>query len=63
LTYFAVQVVILKTGNSFQSSSISFAYVATPSSKESLQLFRVVVAMFLEEGKCCRVVGEEVLLV
>jgi len=29
---------------------MSFAYVATPSSKESLQSFRVVVAIFLEEG-------------
>ena len=42
---------------------MSFAYAATPGGKESLQLFRVVVAMFSEEGKCCRVVGEEVLLV
>jgi len=29
---------------------MSFAYVATPGGKESLQLFRVVVAIFLEEG-------------
>jgi len=29
---------------------MSFAYVATPSGKESLQLFRVVVAIFSEEG-------------
>jgi len=42
---------------------MSFAYVATPSSKESLQLFGVIVAMFLEEGKCYRVIEEEVLLV
>ena len=49
--------------NSSQSSSMSFAYVATPSSKESLQSFRVIVAMFSEEGKCCRVIEEEVLLV
>ena len=33
--------------------------MATFSGKESLQLL----AMFLEEGKCYRVVGEEVLLV
>jgi len=38
--------------NSSQSLSMSFAYVATPSGKESLQLFGVIVAMFLEEGKC-----------
>jgi len=38
---------------------MSFAYVATPSGKESLQLL----AIFLEEGKCYRVIGEEVLLV
>jgi hypothetical protein len=36
--------------NSSQSLSISFAYVATPSGRESLQSFRI--AMFLEEGKC-----------
>jgi len=29
---------------------MSFAYVATPGGKESLQLFRVVVAIFSEEG-------------
>jgi len=45
--------------NLSQSLSMSFAYVATPSGKESLQS----VAIFSEEGKCCRVVGEEVLLV
>jgi len=33
--------------------------VATSSSKESLQLL----AMFLEKGKCYRVIEEEVLLV
>jgi hypothetical protein len=35
---------------------MSFAYAATPGGKESLQLFRVIVAMFSEEGKCywCR---------
>ena len=31
---------------------MSFAYVATLSGKESLQLFGMAVAMFLEEGKC-----------
>ena len=31
---------------------MSFAYVATPGGRESLQLFRMAVAMFLEEGKC-----------
>jgi len=36
--------------NSSQSLSMSFAYVATPSGKESLQS----VAMFSEEGICCR---------
>jgi len=63
LTYFAVQVIVLKIGNSSQSLLISFAYAATPGGKESLQLFRVIVAMFLEEGKCYWVIGEEVLLV
>jgi len=33
--------------------------MATPSGKESLQLL----AMFLEEGKCYRVIGKKVLLV
>jgi hypothetical protein len=42
---------------------MSFAYKATPSSKESSQSFKVGVAMFLEEGKCYRVAEEEVLLV
>ena len=46
-----VQVVILKA-NSSQSLSISFAYLATPSGKESFQLFKVGVAIFLEKGKC-----------
>jgi len=32
---------------------MSFAYVATPSGKESLQSFGVA-AMFSEEGKCYR---------
>jgi len=45
-----VQVVILKA-NSSQSLLMSFAYLATPSGKESFQLFEVGVAMFLEEGK------------
>jgi hypothetical protein len=42
--------------NSSQSSLISFACSATPSSKESFQLFKVGVAMFSEGGKCywCR---------
>ena len=31
---------------------MSFAYAATPGGKESLQLFRMAVAMFSEEGKC-----------
>ena len=31
---------------------MSFAYKATPSSKESSQSFKVGVAMFLEGGKC-----------
>ena len=31
---------------------MSFAYIATPGGKESLQLFGMAVAMFLEEGKC-----------
>ena len=39
--------------NSSQSSSMSFAYVATPGGKESLQLFGIAVAMFSEGGKCC----------
>jgi hypothetical protein len=30
---------------------MSFVYIATPSGKESLQSFRVIVAMFSEEGK------------
>ena len=30
---------------------MSFAYLITPSSKESFQLFKVGVVMFLEEGK------------
>ena len=33
---------------------MSFAYASTPGGKESLQSFGVVVAMFLEEGKCYR---------
>ena len=45
-----VQVIILKV-NSSQSLLISFAYEATPSGKESSQLFKVGVAMFLEEEK------------
>ena len=55
MTYFAVQVVVLKA-NSSQSSSIRFACVATPGGKESFQSFEVGVAMFSEEGKCywCR---------
>jgi len=50
-----VQVVILKA-NSSQSLLISFACLATPGGKESFQLFKVGVAMFLEGGKCywCR---------
>jgi len=40
-----VQVIILKA-NSSQSLLISFVYSATPSSKESFQLFKVGVAMF-----------------
>ena len=52
MTYFAVQVVVLMV-NSSQSSSMSFAYVATPGGKESLQLFGIAVAMFSEGGKCC----------
>jgi len=31
---------------------MSFVCLATPSSKESFQLFKVGVAMFLEGGKC-----------
>ena len=50
LTCFIVQVVILKV-NSSQSLLISFAYLATPSSKESFQLFKVGVAIFSEGGK------------
>jgi hypothetical protein len=50
LTYFVVQVIILIV-NSSQFSSISFAYIATPNSKESLQSFRMAIAMLLEEGK------------
>ena len=38
--------------NSSQFLSMSFAYVATPSGKESLQSFGMAVAMFSEEGKC-----------
>ena len=57
MTYFAVQVVVLIVVNSSQSLLISFAYVSTPSGKESLQSFRVVVAIFSEEGKYYRVVG------
>ena len=55
LTCFVVQVVILKI-NSSQSSSISFVYIATPNNKESFQLFKVIIAMFLEKGECywCR---------
>jgi len=45
-----VQVVISKKGNSSQSSLMSFAYAATPSGKESLQSFRVVVAIFSASG-------------
>ena len=37
--------------NSSQSLSISLAYIATPSSKESFQSFKVGVAIFLEGGK------------
>jgi len=48
---------VSKVVNSSQSLSMSFAYIATPSGKESFQLFRVVVAMFSEEGKCCSVIG------
>ena len=45
--------------NSSQFSLMSFVYIATPSGKESLQLFRI--AMFSEEGECywyrdCRLV-------
>ena len=29
---------------------MSFAYIATPGGKESLQLFGIAVAIFLEEG-------------
>ena len=29
---------------------MNFAYIATPGSKESFQLFRIAVAMFLEGG-------------
>jgi hypothetical protein len=47
-----VQIVVLKV-NSSQSSLMSFAYIATPGSKESLQSFGMAIAMFLEEGKCC----------
>ena len=36
--------------NSSQSSSMSFAYVATPGGKESLQSFGIAVAMFSEGG-------------
>jgi hypothetical protein len=57
LTCFAVQVVILMVVNLSQSLLISFAYVSTPSGKESLQSFRVVVAIFSEEGKYYKVVG------
>ena len=52
MTCFAVQVVVLMV-NSSQSSSMSFAYVATPGGKESLQSFGMAVAMLSEEGKCC----------
>jgi len=45
--------------NSSQSLLMSFAYIATPSGKESFQLFGVIVAMFL----ACRVAEREVLLV
>ena len=31
---------------------MSFAYVATPGGRESLQSFEMAVAMFSEEGKC-----------
>ena len=37
--------------NLSQSLLISFTYLATPSGKESFQLFKVGVAMFLEGGK------------
>jgi hypothetical protein len=37
--------------NSSQFSSMNFAYIATPSGKESSQLFEVGVAMFSEEVK------------
>ena len=35
---------------------MSFAYIATPGGKESLQSFGIAVAMLSEEGKCywCR---------
>ena len=33
---------------------MSFAYVTTPGGKESLQSFGIAVALFSEEGKCCR---------
>ena len=52
MTYFVVQVVILKKGNSSQFSLMSFMYIVTLSGKESLQLFRVVIVIFLEERKC-----------
>ena len=32
---------------------MSFAYIATPGGKESLQLFGIAVAIFSEGGKCC----------
>ena len=64
-----VQVIILKV-NSSQSSLISFACSATPSSKKSFQLFRVTVAIFLAYSYIIRyynrnykVIGIEVLLV
>ena len=46
-TCFAVQVVISIVKSS-QFLLMSFAYKATPSSKESSQLFKVGVAMFSE---------------
>jgi hypothetical protein len=51
-TYFMVQVVIFIVKSS-QFLLMSFAYKATLNGKESLQLFKIAVAMFLEEGKCC----------
>ena len=38
--------------NSSQFLLMSFAYIATPNSRKSLQSFKIAVAMFSEEGKC-----------